>query len=57
MKMFALGLVVVAAGVGFYYYNSPYQNCIRAKSLADTVRTGGYDAEETAQLCAEETRW
>lgn len=57
MKKFALAVALIAAGTGFYYYNSPYQNCLRAKALADTVRSGSADAEETARICSEETRW
>lgn len=57
MNMFAAGLAVVAACVGFYYYASPYENCLRAKEITSAVRDGGFDLEALKAECASSTRW
>ena len=57
MNMFAAAMAAIAACVGFYYYASPYENCLRAKEITSAVRDGGFNREALKAECASTTRW
>ena len=57
MNMFGTAMAVFAASVGFYYYASPYENCLRAKEITSAVRDGGFNLEALKAECARSTRW